>query len=56
MNLNSLKYEDTLSPLLSYFSLEYAIRRVQAKQEGLNWKVHLNVWSILIVLIYWAEK
>jgi len=56
VNLNSLKYGDTLSPLLSFFALEYAIRRVEAKQEGLNWKVHLNVWSILIVLIYWAEK
>jgi len=38
-----MKYGDTLSPLLSYSALEYAIRRVQAKEEGLNWKVHLNV-------------
>jgi hypothetical protein len=33
---NSLKEGDALSPLLVYFPLEYAIRRVPANQEGLK--------------------
>jgi hypothetical protein len=33
---NGLKQGDALSPLLLNFSLEYAVRRVQVKQDGLK--------------------
>jgi hypothetical protein len=33
---NGLKHEDALSPLLFTFTLEYAIRKVEVKQDGLK--------------------
>jgi len=43
---NGLKQEDTLSPLLNNFALEYAFRRVQ---------IHLSFWFMTMMLIYWEE-
>jgi hypothetical protein len=54
---NVLKQGDALSPLLFNFALEYAIRRVQAKQD--SWKLNgINqLWFMLMMLlhVYWAE-
>jgi len=39
---NGLKQGDAPSPLFFNFALEYAIRRVQVKQDGLKFKWHTS--------------
>jgi hypothetical protein len=53
---NDLKKGDALSPLLSNLVLEYAIRRIYEKHEGL--KLNGTHWLLVFdddVNIYWAE-
>jgi hypothetical protein len=50
---NGLKHEDALSPLLFNFSLEYAIRRVEQKLEGLklNWTHQLLTYAYYVNIL-----
>jgi hypothetical protein len=54
---NGLKQGDALSPMLFNFDLEYPITRVQVNQDGwkLNGTVHIGLWFMLMMLIYWEE-
>jgi hypothetical protein len=46
---------DVLSSLLCNFASEYAIRRVQVKQDGLKLNSTHQLWLMLMMLMYWRE-
>jgi hypothetical protein len=51
---NGLKQGNALLPLLFSFALDYAIRKVQENQVGLELNGYISYWSMLIMLICWA--
>jgi hypothetical protein len=46
------KRGDALSPLLFKFALEYVISRIQVNQDGLKLNGTLQIWLMLMMLIY----
>jgi len=52
---NVLKLGDALLPSLFTFGLEYAIRSIREKQEGLKLNATRQLLDLLLILIYWVE-
>jgi len=52
---NDLKQGDAFLPLLFNFTLEYAIRKVQESEEGLELNGKIRSWSVLMMLICWVK-
>jgi hypothetical protein len=53
--VKKLKQEVVLTQLLFKFASQYAIGRVQVKQEGLKLSDTHQLLFMLMMLIYWAE-
>ena len=47
---NGLKKGDALLPLLFNFAFDYAIRRVQVKQDGLKLSGNISFWFMLMMI------
>jgi hypothetical protein len=41
--------------IMHNFALEYAMRRVQEKQEDWNQTGHISFWPMLMTLIFWEK-
>jgi hypothetical protein len=50
---NGLKQGDALLSLLLNFALEYAIKKVQENEKGLEMNGYIGCWSVLMMLICW---